>query len=73
MKFARAVHYLPAWVSTAVLLVATGVMLGQTPRDAIELLRSDLKADRKAFIAENMAFTPQESEAFWPVYRSYRA
>jgi hypothetical protein len=29
--------------------------------------------DRKALIAEQMKFTDQESEAFWPIYRSYRA
>jgi len=43
------------------------------PRDAIEVLRGDLKANRKAVIAENMQLTEQESEAFWPLYRSYRA
>ena len=42
------------------------------PRDAIEVLRTDLKADRKAMIAEGMQLTEKESEAFWPIYRSYR-
>ena len=42
-------------------------------RDVIEVVRSDLKADRKALIAEQMALTPQESDAFWPIYDSYRA
>ena len=44
-----------------------------TPRDEIETLRADLKADRKALIAQNMDLTKAESEAFWPLYRSYRA
>ncbi len=46
---------------------------GQVRRDVVESLRGDLKADRKAVIAEEMKFTDQESEAFWPIYRSYRA
>ncbi len=45
---------------------------GQVRRDMVETLRGDLKADRKAVIAEEMKFTDQESEAFWPIYRSYR-
>ncbi len=45
----------------------------QIPRDAVECARADLKADRKAVIAEEMRFTPRESDAFWPIYRNYRA
>ena len=37
------------------------------PRDAMEVLRADLKADRKASIAEGMQLTDKESEAFWPI------
>jgi hypothetical protein len=53
--------------------VALASAQGQNPRDAIESLRSDLKADRKVVIAEGMNLTPEESEAFWPLYRNYRA
>ncbi len=45
----------------------------QEARNAIESLRADLKADRTAAIAEAMMFTAEESEAFWPIYRKYRA
>ena len=62
-----------AWISTLALVAGTGLTAGQTPRDTLEVLRGDLKADRKAYIADAMALTPQESEAFWPIYRSYRA
>jgi hypothetical protein len=37
----------------------------------IESVRSDLRADKVAIITEVMHFTPQESEAFWPIYRKY--
>jgi hypothetical protein len=44
----------------------------QVPRDAFECLRGDLRADRKAVIAEEMNFTQTQSDAFWPIYRDYR-
>jgi Cu/Ag efflux protein CusF len=39
----------------------------------IEVLRGQIKADRKVVIAEAMQLTGAESVAFWPLYRSYRA
>ena len=60
-----------ASVCTAITSVAADPQM--TPRDAIETLRTDLKADRKVIIAEEMNFSAKESEAFWPVYRSYRS
>ena len=60
-------------VSFSILLAAVALARGQAPRDAIESLRIDLQADRKTVIAQEMNFTSQESDAFWPIYRSYRA
>jgi hypothetical protein len=37
----------------------------------LELLRTDLKAQKTAIITEAMKFTPEESEKFWPLYREY--
>jgi len=37
----------------------------------IQLLRSDLQADKNKVIADTMKFTDAESSAFWPVYRDY--
>lgn len=37
----------------------------------IQLLRSDLQADKNEIIARAMQFTDSESAAFWPVYRDY--
>lgn len=37
----------------------------------LELLRSDLKAQKVAIITEAMKFTSEESEKFWPLYREY--
>ena len=37
----------------------------------IQLLRSDVQADKNKIIADTMQFTDTESTAFWPVYRDY--
>lgn len=37
----------------------------------IQLLRSDVQADKNQIIAHTMQFTDAESAAFWPVYRDY--
>jgi Spy/CpxP family protein refolding chaperone len=37
----------------------------------IQLLRSDIQADKNKIIADTMQFTDAESTAFWPVYRDY--
>jgi hypothetical protein len=35
----------------------------------LELLRSDIRAEKVALITEVMAFTDEQAEVFWPVYR----
>jgi hypothetical protein len=60
-------------MSLGIWLVGTELAAAQTPRDAFEVLRADLKADRKALIAKEMNFAEHESQGFWPVYDSYRA
>jgi len=37
----------------------------------LQLLRSDVQADKNKIIADTMQFTDAESTAFWPVYRDY--
>jgi hypothetical protein len=55
--------------STAILNTA----VAQQERDAVEVLLAQIQADRQAVVAENMLFEAAESEAFWPLYREYRA
>jgi hypothetical protein len=40
-------------------------------RAYVELLRSDLRAQKVAIISEVMQFTEAEDAKFWPVYREY--
>jgi len=37
----------------------------------IQLMRSDIQAQKEQIIAHTMQFTDAESTAFWPVYRDY--
>jgi len=53
-----------------VFLSSLGVF-AQDINDYIELMRSDLKTERRAIITQSMNFTEDESVAFWPIYREY--
>lgn len=64
---------LVAFILVAIACGTSALAADISTRDAIEVLRADLKVDRKAMIAEYMQLTEKESEAFWPIYRNYRA
>ena len=53
-------------------LVWTVPTVAQDERDVIEVIRTQIQADRQALVAQNMALDPTESEAFWPVYREFQ-
>ena len=44
-----------------------------SPDDFIELLRKDVRSQKKQIIAENMDLSDAEAEKFWPVYDRYAA
>jgi hypothetical protein len=44
----------------------------QTDKD-IQLLRQDVRSQKKQIVAANMQLTPAEAEKFWPVYDQYTA
>lgn len=57
----------------AILLAGFGLFsFGQESESYLEVMRSALKTEKKAMIAEVMEFTPQESEAFWPLYNEFQ-
>ena len=56
---------------SAIFLLSTFALNAQTTNDMIELLKSDVKTNRKAIITESMAFTEAESKAFWPIYTEF--
>lgn len=56
------------------LLLLTGGAVAQEGTDAyIELLRSDIRADKQAIVTVAMELSDTESQAFWPIYREYEA
>lgn len=44
---------------------------GQDVNSFVELLRSDIRTQKVAIIAEAMQFEEPEAAAFWPVHREY--
>lgn len=45
---------------------------GQTVTEQdIQMLRSDLRSQKKQIIAQNMSLTDAQAEKFWPVYDAY--
>jgi CRISPR/Cas system-associated endonuclease Cas1 len=62
-------------VKKTLLLVVAVVLAGSATVRAedrvVELLKSDLRAERAAVVKEEMRFTEEEAAAFWPVYKRY--
>jgi len=42
-------------------------------RDLIELMRSDLRTQKKAIITQAMHLSEEQADKFWPVYSEYEA
>ena len=55
----------------AFLLVGVTAMQAQDINSYIELLRSDLKTQKKEIITEVMQFTDSESDTFWKIYNGF--
>jgi hypothetical protein len=52
---------------------ANGDKLQSPPDDDIQLLRKDLRSQKKQIVAANMDLTDAEAIKFWPVYDQYAA
>lgn len=55
----------------AVFLLLATATFAQDMGSFIELLRSDVKTEKKAIITQTMDFSEAQAAAFWPVYRNY--
>jgi len=73
-------------MSMAAMLILTGISVGQgqaqTPSNSsaqsstdqdIDLLRKDIRSQKKQIIAANLQLTDTEAEKFWPLYDQYTA
>jgi hypothetical protein len=67
---------------TVLVLIGGTILLGSTMLVAqqaastvsdadIQLMRKDLRSDKKALVAANMSLTESEATKFWPVYDQY--
>ena len=52
--------------------VVSALSFGQGSESYMEVMRSALKTEKKAMIADAMEFTQEESEAFWPLYNEFQ-
>ncbi len=57
---------------TAGMLLLAGDGFAADATATIEVVRSIAETERKAIVADNMFFTAEEAEKFWPVYNEYR-
>ena len=55
------------------LVVASPLGAGEAEDANLEILRDTLRANKKAFVAVNLALSDEEAGAFWPVYDRYQA
>ena len=51
---------------------ASGAQSNNVSDKDIEMLRTDLRAQRKQITAQNMTLTADESTKFWPIFDQYR-
>ena len=57
----------------AALAVSIVPALSQSPpADNMDIVRQQIKADKKAFVAKNMQLTQAEANEFWPVYDAFQ-
>jgi len=56
----------------AILVLFAITSSAQDLDSTMEMLRSDIKTEKVAYITEVMQFTEDESTAFWPIYREYQ-
>ena len=57
---------------TAVFLLGPCALAQDSGIDSdIQILRSDIRADKTRLVSENMNLSDSEAKAFWPVYRDY--
>ena len=54
------------------LMIVPALAFAQTFEQDAELLRSDLRAEKVAFLTENMSLSDAEGARFWPIQRDYQ-
>ena len=73
-------------ISLAALVMLSGSALGKTPHQTqsappsqnnvdqdVDLMRKDIRSQKKQIIASNLQLSDKEAEKFWPLYDQYTA
>lgn len=58
-------------LAAVIVLILVSTAISQAQEQYMELLRSDLKTQRKAIITEVMEFSDADAQTFWKMYREY--
>lgn len=53
------------------IILMSSAIFAQSADTYLELLRSDLKTQKKAVVAQTLELNELEAEKFWPIYRDY--
>jgi len=60
-------------ITAALAFGAPAVLAQVSETDMLQQLRADIQADRQLLVTSNLELTDAEGQAFWPLYREYRA
>ncbi len=66
-------HIVGRLVAGLALMALAAVTQAQNVTDAVELTKQAAETQRQAIVTRGMGMTEAQSQAFWPVYREYRA
>lgn len=64
-------RFVVMWLSAPFILMTTTLAVAADVNSEIELLRSDVRAEKVAIITREMKLTDAQSAVFWPVYKRY--
>ena len=72
MKIVRMIMFVVAAAAAMPSFAQSKATADKPAVDTMQILREKLKADKKLVVATNMALTPAEAKAFWPIYEDYQ-
>ena len=59
-------------LALALIVAVPAIAQAQSTSTDMQVLANEVKADKKALVAQNMELTATEAESFWPIYDAYQ-
>jgi hypothetical protein len=59
-------------LALALIVAVPAIAQTQSTSTDMKILADEVKADKKALVAQNMELTATEAESFWPIYDAYQ-